>query len=298
VLDAAVSLAAFEKCPEGEQQMSDRSDDDLGMGRAITRRDFLDGMAVAVGAAAVGGLGAGVDAAAAKSSGRAAYPPALKGLRGMTPDAMTVPHKLRDGTFWDSAGKRKDTGEVYDLVVVGGGISGLSAARFFQREFGRDARILILDALDDVGGHARRNEFRSGGRTLVGYGGSQSLESPSSYSAVAKGMLEDLDIEVKRFEKYFDSGFTKRHGLGRAIFFDKETWGRDHYVAVTPGAKYADLLKDAPMAEQAKADLAKIYDAPEDWMPGLSDAQKKDRLAAITYLQYLKDYVRGAPGAR
>jgi spermidine dehydrogenase len=269
--------------------MAGWSDEELGMGRPITRRDFLDGVAIGVGALAVGGAG--------EALAKGPYPPARQGMRGYTTAAMRVPHALRDGTFWDHAGKPKDTGERYDLVVVGGGISGLAAARFYQREFGHDARILILDALDDFGGHARRNEFRAGRRTIVGYGGSQSLESPSTFSAPAKRLLEDIDIEVKRFEKYFDADFNTRHGLRRALFFDKESWGRDHFVAYGGDAKYADILKDAPMAAEAKADLAKIYDAPEDWMAGMTDAQKKDRLAAITYLQYLTDYVKAHPDA-
>jgi spermidine dehydrogenase len=276
--------------------VSDWTDDELGMGREISRRDFLDGIAITAGALAIGGLAAG-EAAAAKRPKRAPYPPSLHGLRGQTDKSREVPHALRDGTFWHSAGRAEDTHEEYDLVVVGGGISGLSAARFYQREFGRDARILILEAMDDVGGHARRNEFHSNGRLLVGYGGSQSLESPSTYSAPARKLLQDIDIEVKRFEKYFDSEFTSRNGLRRALFFDKESWGRDHTVAYARGDKYADILKDAPMAEEAKRDLAKIYDAPEDWLPGMTDAQKKDRLAEITYLQYLTDHVKAHPDA-
>ena len=182
-------------------------------------------------------------------------------------------------------------------MVVGAGLSGLSAARFFQREFGGDARILILDPLDDVGGHARRNEFRAGGRTLVGYGGSQSLESPATYSWHARSLLRDIDIEVRRFERYFDAGFKARHGLGRGLYFDAETWGRDHFVAIRSREGYAEILKDAPMAERAKRDLAAIHDAPEDWLPGMTDAQKKDRLAAITYRRYLTEHVRAHPDA-
>ena len=69
----------------------------------------------------------------------------------------------------------------YDLVVVGGGISGLAAAWFYRRAAGADARILILDNCDDFGGHAKRNEFRpTDQRLLIGYGGSQSIQSPKT----------------------------------------------------------------------------------------------------------------------
>ncbi|MFU8854790.1 NAD(P)-binding protein [Micromonospora sp. SL1-18] len=272
------------------------------MGRNITRRDFLDGVAVTVGALALGGLGGATAAHAASGRGPRGgeptpYPPALQGMRGYTSDAMVVPHKLRDGTFWQGAGEPRDTREQYDLVVVGGGISGLAAARFYQQEFGHNARILILDALDDFGGHARRNEYDTTARTLIGYGGSQSLDTPSTFNSPARWMLDDLGIEIERFEKYFDSGFNSRYGLGRALFFDKESWGRDRFVAYQRGMKYADILKNAPMAEEAKADLARMYDAPEDWLPGMTDAQKKDRLADITYGTYLTEHVKAHPDA-
>lgn len=281
------------------------SDRELGMDRPITRRDFLDGLAIGAGVLALGSMGIGCGSSdsgsgsgsAGGGAGSASYPPSLQGMRGNTDISRVVPHSLRDGTFWDDAGDPEDSGERYDLIVVGGGLSGLSAARFFQREFGNDARILILDAMDDVGGHARRNEFNSGGRRLVGYGGSQSLEAPGTYSRVAKGMLDDLDIRLERFNRFFDSDFQKRHGLGSAIFFDEETWGRDHFVAYPEGTGFDKVLKDAPMAEQAKVDLHRIFDDPQDWMPGMSDREIKDRLAAITYEQYLKQYVKAHPDA-
>ncbi|GAB2460476.1 NAD(P)/FAD-dependent oxidoreductase [Nocardioides hungaricus] len=277
--------------------MAGYTDDELGMGRAITRRDFLDGVAVGVGAAAAGGLvlgGAGQASAAPPGGGgsrRRYYPPTGRGLRGQTAAAFAVPHALRDGTFWDDAPEPHHTGEKYDLVVVGGGISGLSAARYYQKEFGRKSRILVLDALEDIGGHARRNEYRTTGRTLLSYGGSQSIESPSTYAPPARDLLVDIGIRVERFEKFFDAGFNARHGLGRGLFFDEESWGRDHLTTWQGGTPYSTILADAPMADQAKADLSAIYDDPQDWMPGLSDAEKKDRLAEITYLDYLRDHV-------
>ena len=114
---------------------------ELGMGRGITRRDFLNGVALTVGAAILpSDLLAAADMQAGREKSPDYYPPALTGLRGSHPGSFEVAHSLRDGTFWDQAGTPVDTGETYDLVVVGGGISGLSAAHFFRKAAGPKAR--------------------------------------------------------------------------------------------------------------------------------------------------------------
>src|SRR3984893_996536 len=145
--------------------MSDQKKDlEMGMRRAITRRDFLNGVAIGVG----GALGAETLLAAAALDEYAPekyannVPPALMGMRGNHDGTFTFAHRLRDGESWDADGAAAKTGEIYDLVVVGGGISGLAAAYFYRKSAGRHARILILDNHDDFGGHAKRNEFRAG----------------------------------------------------------------------------------------------------------------------------------------
>ena len=115
--------------------------------------------------------------------------------------AFEVAHSLRDGDFWQKAGKPTDTRETFDLIIVGGGISGLSSAHFF-RKANPNARILILENHDDFGGHAKRNEFTVGDRKLLGYGGSFSIESPAPYSSVAKGLIDELGIDVPSFPKH------------------------------------------------------------------------------------------------
>src|SRR5579863_1907100 len=165
--------------------MSDDSRDrDLGMNRKITRRDFLDGVELTVGgsvlAASTPWLRAldSADSSFAPEKDPNYYPPALMGMRVNHEETYATAHSLRDGEFWDSAGKPESTGEKYDLVVVGGGISGLAAAYFYRQQAGANARILILDNHDDFGGHAKRNEFRAANRLLFSYGGTQSIESP------------------------------------------------------------------------------------------------------------------------
>ena len=178
-----------------------KQDRELGMHCPITRRDFLNGVAVGAGGllAADPYIAALLAQETSPEKAPGYYPPALTGMRGNHDGTFTYAHQLRDGKRWDSAGAPAKTGEAYDLAVVGGGISGLAAAYFYRKRAGKDARILILDNHDDFGGHAKRNEFRAGGRMLLSYGGTQSIESPGQYSDVAKELLAELGIQTERF---------------------------------------------------------------------------------------------------
>lgn len=283
--------------------MSDSQDRQLGMHRRITRRDFINGVAVTAGAALVPWQLAAADDPVAPEKAPGYYPPAQTGMRGSHAGSFDAAHSLRDGTFWDSAGKPQDTGENYDLIVVGGGISGLSAAHFYRKAAGPKARILILDNHDDFGGHAKRNEFRVNNSFRLGYGGTFSIESPAPYSAVAKGLIEELGIDVPSYSKHVDNNLYHSLGLRPKIFFDKETFGSDK-LAVNPGMRggsesgdFSDVSRDrlkqflaeAPLAEQAKLDLQRLHDEPRDYFPGLSSEEKKAKLARISYANFLKD---------
>jgi spermidine dehydrogenase len=284
--------------------MSDFTDRELGMHRKITRRDFLNGVAV-TGAASLMPWQLLAQGEKLPQSSPGYYPPALTGLRGSHPGSFETAHALRDGAFWESAGRPHETGENLDLIIVGGGISGLAAAHFYRKSAGPNARILILENHDDFGGHAKRNEFRVGNRTLLGYGGTYSIESPEPYSAVAKGVIEELGIDVSSFPKHLDRELYGADGRTPKIFFDKETFGSDTLVddpypfpggetydlAVAGPDAWAHFLANAPIAEPARQDVSRLCRERKDYLPGLNSEQKEDRLARISYEKFLTELV-------
>src|SRR5215467_5606176 len=103
----------------------------LGMGRAITRRDFIDGVAASVLAAGSSPALGGDEVVSAPQDRPGYYPPSLTGMRGSHPGSFEAAHALRDGTAPKPGTRPVETGEHYDLIVVGGGISGLAAAYFY-----------------------------------------------------------------------------------------------------------------------------------------------------------------------
>ena len=232
------------------------TDKELGMDRPITRRDFMNGAAMAIAAAITPHSGLLAQAVPGPQDRPGYDPPAAHGLRGSHPGAFEVAHQLRDGTFWAHAAQPESTGESYDLVVVGGGISGLSSARFFHANAGKTARVLILENHDDFGGHAKRNEFQVDKTFMLGFGGTYSIESPAVYSPVAKGVVRDLGIDVSSYSTHNNAQLYPSLGLKHKIFFDKETFGADRLV-VSPsprhGAKsWQEFATQAPMTENAK----------------------------------------------
>jgi spermidine dehydrogenase len=271
-----------------------KRDRELGTYCAITRRDFLNGVAVGAGGLLAADPLLATLATEDRASDKAGdyYPPALTGMRGNHDGTFRYAHQLRDGKRWDSLGAAAKTGETYDLVVVGGGISGLASAYFYRKSAGKDARILILDNHDDFGGHAKRNEFQAGGRTLLSYGGTQSIESPGNYSDVASGLLAELGIQTERFYEAYDQKLYDK--LGTAAFFNKETFGADRLVTGMNVTPWPEFLAQAPLSDTVRRDIARVYTERVDYLPGLSREEKLAKLGKISYADYLVKHCRVA----
>jgi spermidine dehydrogenase len=276
--------------------MSAQDDRKLGMKRPITRRDFLNGVAIGVGGAIACHWIPGLEWAAASQpfaqDKPGYYPPSLMGMRGSNDGSFEAAHSLRDPDFWKKAGSPVDTQESYDLIVVGGGISGLAAAFFYRKE-NPSARILIIDNHDDFGGHARRNEFRPNGRLLLANGGTWAIESPFPYSKVAAELMTGLGIDPAALAAQCNVKDAYK-GLGTAYFFDKETFGTDKFVLGGPSrrshAGSGDLnsfLAQTPLSENAQQDIARLHESKVDYLPGLSSDEKKDRLSRMSYKDFL-----------
>lgn len=268
----------------------------------IERRDFLNGAAIAI-TGIVGGMPLPAVAAGNAAAGRS-YPPGLTGFRGSQPGSYTAAHAVRDGKTYDLDSAK--VSEAYDLIVVGGGISGLSAAYFHHKRRPGD-RILILDNHDDFGGHARRNEFDVDGRKLIGYGGTQSIDSPRErYGEVAMGLLRDLGIEVDRFNTAFDQTLYSKAGLRSATFFKRETYGVDKLV-LGPAARggvdedgTADggvnveatrrMIDQYPMSARARALILELETSDRDVLAGKTPDEKRQIVSSTSYEAFIRKY--------
>ena len=265
----------------------------------ISRRDFMSGVALT-------GLAFGLAPAEAIAQGLLIekkewqYPPSKTGMRGSHAGSFETAHAISwEGQVFDTPDEAVD--KPYDLIVVGGGISGLSAAFMARQKLGENARILILDNHDDFGGHAKRNEFTVNGKQLIGYGGSQSIDTPSGYSDAATQLLKDIGINTDAFYRHYDQSFFNRNNMGMGLHFTAEKYGKDTLLRRDHDSFFANwddaqtseldaLIDQFPLGEEDKALLKKLFVGRFDWLEGYSHDEKIKILKTTSYLDCLKKY--------
>jgi len=226
------------------------------------------------------------------------YPPTLTGMRGSHVGSFEVAHALA----WQGQkpASYKSLDEHYDLVIVGGGMSGLAAARYYQKKVGPEARILIIDNHDDFGGHAKRNEFNHKGRMLLSLGGAQNLDSPSNYGDVAGSLLIDIGIDDATIAQ-MAANTPDDYSLGGKLNGDVGLTvpdGDDHLTIGGHWLKffhgrgdYQAAVVKLPIPENQKDKLVAFFGGERDFLDDLSLTEKWDYVNNTSYNQFLLDRI-------
>lgn len=267
----------------------------------ITRRDFLNGVAIGTGASLLMPGQVVAQSSGSVTSNKSPsdyYPPTLTGMRGSHEGSYEVAHALA----WNGQkpANYDALDQHYDLVVVGAGQSGLAAAWYYRKKMGPSAKILLLDNHDDFGGHAKRNEFHQDGNMVLGLGGAQNIESMSSYSEVAAELLEDIGIDKQALAEMdvntpddfllggklrADNGMTVPTAEGHKTL-------RGNWLGFFHGAKgYEAAVKQLPIPEEEQNKLIAFFGGDRDFLDDLSLLEQYRYVKSVSYNQFLIERV-------
>lgn len=260
----------------------------------ITRRDFLDGIALAGGAMALSPLQALADSQDVTHASQF-YPPSLTGLRGNHPGSFEVAHALA------REGQRPDEfellDEAYDLVVVGAGISGLTAAYFFRKQYGPNAKILILDNHDDFGGHAKRNEFSAQGHMLLGVGGSLNLEQAAMGEAEVS-LLEEIGVNFTELRESVEPGYIIHDPMARhGIYLNRAVYGSDRSVIADWNLLWAGIgdfegaIRSLKLSKADEQGLIALISGDNDFLDDIPIADRERFSRKMSYATFLRERV-------
>ena len=261
--------------------------------RGISRRDFLDGVALAAGGMALSPLISLANSG--QTFSHTGYPPSLTGMRGNHPGSYEVAHAL--ARYGQRPTDFAPVDGIYDLVVVGGGISGLTAAYLYKKRAGPNAKILILDNHDDFGGHAKRNEFSLDGRTLLGVGGSLNLEQGAMGDA-ALTLLEEIGVDFAGLRlaidpEYMISDPLAEHGL----YLNANDFGADRSINGPWNLTWAGFgdfsaaIRSLELPAADEAGLIALIGAEKDFLRGVPDEEREQFLHETPYATFLSERV-------
>ncbi len=259
---------------KNKEDLEDRA---IGMQASITRRDFLGSTLLASGAGLLNGLNPAQLLAMADHSA----PTDVKDdwtsyggvgdysrSNGNTYEVMMAGHKMRDGEYDPLPADTIDTGETYDCVIVGGGISGLAAALFFQRQAGPDKTCLILENHPIFGGEAKQNEFEVDGKRLVAHQGSAIYLVPYPYSFIGR-FYDSIGLHTPKLTYQRWAGSGPAMALSRTPY-DSAGLSRGQYgfwfgakFGQKPGMWLIDpvgkRMEGAPVSPEALRDLHRWF---------------------------------------
>ena len=261
--------------------------------RGISRRDFLDGVAMAAGGMALSPLISFANSG--QTFSHTGYPPSLTGLRGNHPGSYEVAHAL--ARYGQRPTDFAPVDGIYDLVVVGGGISGLTAAYLYKKRAGPNAKILILDNHDDFGGHAKRNEFSLDGRTLLGVGGSLNLEQGAMGDA-ALTLLEEIGVDFAGLRQAIDPEYMISDPLAEhGLYLNANDFGADRSINGPWNLTWAGFgdfsaaIRSLELPAADEAGLIALIGAEKDFLRGVPDEEREQFLHETPYATFLSERV-------
>ena len=261
--------------------------------RGISRRDFLDGVALAAGGMALSPLISFANSG--QTFSHTGYPPSLTGMRGNHPGSYEVAHAL--ARYGQRPTDFAPVDGIYDLVVVGGGISGLTAAYLYKKRAGPNAKILILDNHDDFGGHAKRNEFSLDGRTLLGVGGSLNLEQGAMGDA-ALTLLEEIGVDFAGLRQAIDPEYMISDPLAEhGLYLNANDFGADRSINGPWNLTWAGFgdfsaaIRSLELPAADEAGLIALIGAEKDFLRGVPDEEREQFLHETPYATFLSERV-------
>jgi spermidine dehydrogenase len=281
----------------------------LGLNQPISRRDFLEGALVASTGLAVSSspleLLAQTNGAATSAwagyTGEGDY----KLSAGNSEQVVHNAHAVRDGAFDQIPSQVTDTGEIYDCAVVGGGLSGISAALFFHQRTGASRNCIVLDNAAVFGGIAKRNEFEVDGHRLYGPQGSVHFQPPYPNSFLSS-VYEAMGLDWNAFKSYQEwQGPSPKISLPRSpygagtidgksaygFFFGAKfghrpgIWVKDPWGKNLEGTPFSEKTRQEMLALQLDRHIVAplVYDYPGDAVSRQLDSMTIEDYLIRTY---------------
>jgi len=271
------------------------ADDKLGMDTGITRRDYLNSTLLASGGLLLSGACPMELLAESDWNGYGGVGE-YSNSNGNTYEVMTEAHKIRDRVFEPLPADVPDTGEQYDCVIVGGGISGLAAALFFTREAGRAKTCLVLENHPIFGGEAKGNEFLVDGQTVIAHQGSAMYFPPFAGTFLSE-FYQSIGIGPDPFPYQTWSGKDPAlavaktpypEGGSNSGFFFGPRFGKTSGMWLTD--PWGRQLAGAPISDKARRELLKMQSGAAEFQPPKQHGDEiSRRLDSMTFEQHLME---------
>ena len=210
-------------------------------------------------------------------------------------------HLIRDADIKELVKTAEETNEEYDMVVIGGGFSGIGSAYEFKKVYGDKKKCLILENHPVFGGEAKLNEFDVDGYRIFAPQGSNDFGLPNKndQSLIAEIYRNTgLPFELKFVDKNpaiskVDTPLDNYYG----VFWEEERYDTGYFMGKNAADPWIinprkDKLIRMPWSKKFKAELNRAFDDKESHFKG----DKLDTwLDSMSYKDLLEKEMKFSP---